>query len=58
LHNNLNRDKFKQNSVFTFINSIFARLNYVVILTNPLVVAYYSFMSIGELEMGVTDAEL
>jgi hypothetical protein len=41
-----------------FINSIFARLNYVVILTNPLVVAYYSFMSIGELEMGVTDAEL
>jgi hypothetical protein len=41
-----------------FINSIFARLNYVVILTNPLVVAYYSFMSIGELEMGFTDAEL
>jgi hypothetical protein len=30
----------------------------VVILTNPLVVAYYSFMSIGELEMGFTDAEL
>jgi predicted ABC-type sugar transport system permease subunit len=40
-----------------FINSILP-LNYVVILTNPLVVAYYSFMSIGELEMGVTDADM
>jgi hypothetical protein len=31
---------FKQNSVFTFINSIFA-FNYVVIFNESIVVAYY-----------------
>jgi hypothetical protein len=51
------RQILKQNSVFTLL-ILSLPLNYVVILTNPLVVAYYSFMSIGELEMGFTDAEL